>query len=386
VKFLFATDGYPGFEGTKSGSGIGTFLAGLADGLSAKGHECHILTWGDAGAPASQMVGGVRVHLVTRGYWRLRDRLIPGWHDVAARRAAARALDHAHRFDWIEVESDEGVDIGIQRDFPKRTILRVHTTLNHMVAYKKTRRSRSARSSLDRERRSILLAPRLVVSTAEHGAELSRLFPGMRQPTVLPLGLKLGDGEQHRAYGGAPPEFLVVGTPDLRKGFDRIRPVLESYARRYGPCRCAIVSDCGPASRARFGLLDPLPSGIDLSWHSGLSDGEMSRRYRESSVLLHLARYESYGYPPIEAAARSTPVVATRAGIAPSLLRGEWEHLLVDGDDPDECSRALDVAVKEARRIGLALRDRFEREFSQTIAIDKYLEYLGQIDPRGDAT
>ena len=382
MKLLFATDGFPGAEGTKSGSGIGTYLACLTRGLIDEGHECHVLTWGLPAAPVSQVIGGVHVHLVGRGYWRLRDRLLPGWHDVSARRAAVRALDRVHRFDWIEVESDEGVDIGIQRDFPDRCLLRVHTTLTQMVDYKKVARTWSTRSYLSRERRSVRLARHVVVSTSEHGTELLRLFPGMKRPSVLPLGAADGDLGVRRTSEGAIPEFLVVGTPDLRKGFDRIRPVLESYASRHGACRCALVSACPQTLRAEFGLMPPFPDGIEVRWYEGLDDVEMSRRFEQASVVLHLARYESYGYPPLEAAARSVPVVATRTGIAPDLLRGDLATLLVDGDDPVDCSRALSLAVKDAGRIGRELRARYDREHSREIALGRYLGYLKGLEAR----
>ena len=377
-KILFSTDGFPGVEGAGAGSGIGRHLAELTSGLNARGHECHVLTWGQAGAPTPQVVDGVRVHLTSRGYWPLFERLIPGSRDVATRRVAARRLVAEYDFDWIEIQSDEGIDIGIQRDFPGRCILRVHTTLAQMVHYKEVIPTRATRAYLARERKSLQMALRLIVSTSRHAAELQRLFHLRIQPRVLPLGfdpprgVESGQGEEPRQVS---PTFLIVGSLDRRKGSDRLRGALDAYVRRYGPCRCVVVTSTAPGGRAEFNL-GSAPACVEIVWLSALPDEQLYAEYARASALLHLARYESFGYPPVEAAALGTPVVATATGVAHDLLEGDLIRFLVDGDDPEEIATALSEAVRSPT-LGPELRARHARRFSRDATVSNYLATLG---------
>jgi hypothetical protein len=99
LRFLFAGPGYPGAEGTGSGSGIGTYMRELALGLTAQGHQCHALVWSEDGRPGESMVEGVAVHRVPRGYWKVIERFFPDSRTVWNRGQAVKQLDRLNRFD-----------------------------------------------------------------------------------------------------------------------------------------------------------------------------------------------------------------------------------------------------------------------------------------------
>jgi glycosyltransferase involved in cell wall biosynthesis len=108
--------------------------------------------------------------------------------------------------------------------------------------------------------------------------------------------------------------------------------------------------------------------------------------YEKASVLLHLARYESFGYPLIEAAALSVPIVATATGIAPELLTGELARFLVAGDDPVACARALAEAASGRSRIGRALNLRYQMNFTRDHMVKAYLLALERDRDSGAST
>ena len=414
MKFLFIGPGYPGVVGADAGSGIGTYLRELALGLTARGHECHVLVWGTPPAAeresvespewrlkvsellslfcqvelASQHMSGVMFHFLQHSYWPIIEKFAPDSRDVYNLRQAVRGLDRRHGFDWIEIESEEGIAIGVQRDFSKKVVLRIHTTLKQMVLYKQVPASWPVNWRLSREARSFRQAMFVMTHSRLHAEEIRSLFALAVPVYVVPIGIQVPDrsdvsthssssdaGDPSVALSQAGPRFLMVGTADRRKGFDRIRPVLEAFLSQYGPCELIVVSGCGDEAKRRFAL-SSAPVGVNIRWRSRLTDGEMNAEYANASVLLHLARYESFGLPFIEAAARGVPIVSTAVGVAPELLAGELESFLVDGDDPAACARALAEAVARRVAFGRELKQRYHAGFTRDIMTERYLDQI----------
>ena len=392
MKFLFIGPDYPGVGRAGSGSGIAIYLREIALGLTARGHCCHVLVWSAADSKAELSLGirgfdekeachaeGITIFELAHSYWPLLERIAPDSRDAHSLRRAVGMLDSAHGYDWIEIQSEEGIGIGVQKDWPMSTILRVHTTLDHMAECKQVPPSARLRYRLARERRSLRLARHLVTHSQGHADDVARRF-GIERPAVVYHGVDIETDVSPAVEPDerpARPRILMVGTADRRKGFDRIRGVLDRYGGA-GGCTVVIVSRCSEEEKRTFRLQSPLPAGVEIEWLSGIDADRMAREYRRASALLHLARYESFGRPLIEAAAFGIPVVTTRVGIAPELLAGELERFLVTGDDPAEVVRALDAAIAERTAVGRVLRERYERTFTRDRMVVSYLQMLGE--------
>jgi glycosyltransferase involved in cell wall biosynthesis len=117
-------------------------------------------------------------------------------------------------------------------------------------------------------------------------------------------------------------------------------------------------------------------SRIIVEWKSGLSEEELANEYDNATVYLHLARYESFGVPLIEAAAHGVPIVSTRVGIAPELLEGELAACLVNGDDPEACAQVIGWAIQERARIRVRLLERHRESFTRDRMTQQYLGNL----------
>jgi len=380
LKFLFVGPGYPGVPGAANGSGIGTYVRELALGLTARGHRCHVLAWSENGAFAEHCVEGVTVHLVPPAYWRGIERFWPDSRKMWTRGRAAAQLDRCHHFNWIEIQSDEGIDLAVQRRFHERVIMRVHTTLAQMCRIKGVVPNRLTPHYAERERRSFRLADRIIASSDLHARELEKLFPELPAAEIVPLGCGRAEfidpGREFSSETG-PARFLVVGTFDQRKGTDRLRDVAGRYASLHGSCELRLVSSTPRAAlAAQFDLADPCPPGVSVRYLTNLAPQELEQEYRQATAYLHLARYESFGYPLIEAAAVGTPVIATATGIASELLEGDLQPLLVNGDDPADCVRALRLAVVERAILGARVFEAYANRFTRDHMTERYLNVL----------
>ena len=376
MRLLFTTPGYPGIPQADSGSGIGTYVREMTQGLIERGHECHVLTWSKTGESGSSDMYGVQVHWQPRGMWPVLERWWPDGRNLWLRRQAVRRLDRQTPFDWIEIQSDEGLDIGVQRAFPEKTVLRVHTTLKQMMAAKNVPQSPRRRAYLRREAASFRLARRVITHSAAHADALQQVHPELPKPAIVPHGLGSVLLPARRVAPLDQPRFLVVGTLDRRKGTDRLAAVAKAYAGAHGPLELRIISSSPVEGLTQFGLFTEQLPQVTVTYRSDLSPHELEREYHEASALLHLARYESFGLPLIEAAAAGLPVVATRTGVAPDLLNGELSELLVDGDRPGDCVRAMHAAVTANQQLSAAIFRSYQRHFTRAAMVAGFLQVL----------
>jgi glycosyltransferase involved in cell wall biosynthesis len=339
------------------------------------------MVWSLDGSAGEQIVDGVSIHFVPRRYWPVLERWWPDTRNEWTRDRVAARLDRRHRFDWIEIQSDEGVDHRLQKRFRGRVVLRIHTTLFQMCKYKEVNPTHLTETWLARERRSFSMADKILTHSPIHAAELVTLFPGIASPRIVAHGCGSASPLEFPNEG---PEvqadrarFLVVGTLDLRKGTDRLRTVAARYAQVHGACELRLVSPSPESAlKEHFGLGPPYPPGVSVRYLTGLSPQDLAQEYRRATAYLHLARYESFGYPLIEAASSGTPVVATRTGIAPDLLGGPLESLLVDGEDPEDCVRAMGRVAGSRHDLGRQIRHAHAERFTRACMTDRYLQTL----------
>jgi glycosyltransferase involved in cell wall biosynthesis len=382
MRLLFVSPGYPGLDAVDSGSGIGSYVQQMAQGLLERGHECQVLTWSRRGQNGSCDVDGVRVHYEGRRVWPVLDRWSPEGRNVAVRAWAARRLDRRTPFDWIEIQNDEGVDVGIQRVLPHKTVLRVHTTLKQIIATKKVELNARRRTYLRLEEMSFRLAKRVITHSASHAAALRAMHPELCRPQIIPHGVGT---TSDRCCSPPPalvlPRILVVGTLDLRKGTDRLAAALAECARVCGPVEVRFVSASPQSQLREFGLRPGELPQVTVTYRSSLSPDELAEEYRSATVLLHLARYESFGLPLIEAASWGLPVLATATGVAPELLTGRLASLVLDGDCPVDCARALREAIAGGCELRAATFESYAQRFTRTAMVDAFLGALDAWSP-----
>ena len=90
-----------------------------------------------------------------------------------------------------------------------------------------------------------------------------------------------------------------------------------------------------------------------------VTDEDLVRLYNLADVLAYPSLSEGFGFPPLEAMACGTPVVAANAGAVPEVVRDA--ALLVDPRSPAPLAAALRRAIEDdptRRRLAVLGRER----------------------------
>jgi glycosyltransferase involved in cell wall biosynthesis len=94
------------------------------------------------------------------------------------------------------------------------------------------------------------------------------------------------------------------------------------------------------AARVRHALSDPAVAGR-VRVHGRISDEQLAALYAEADVLVLPSTHEGYGMVLAEALEAGLPIVATRVGAVPEVVRDALEAELVPPDDVGALARAL---------------------------------------------
>ena len=209
--------------------------------------------------------------------------------------------------------------------------------------------------------------PRLLVANSQaalrsahgHGVAAKRLrfFPNVVDTDYFRPGSGAGDGVYR---------VLAVGRLDRAKRFDRFIAVLDQARRLSGQDVRGILVGAGALrsaleSQARARGL----SAEQLEFRGAVSN--MLPVYREADALVLTSDYEGTPNVVLEAMACGLPVIATRVGDVPEIVRhGETGFLVAPSDAEAIAERLVDLLRDRALggRLGSTARGHAERHYS----------------------
>ncbi len=172
------------------------------------------------------------------------------------------------------------------------------------------------------------------------------------------------------------PRFLFVGRAnDPRKRVDlfiaacaelhRVSPGLDFVA--------TVVSSVMPDY--------PRQGGVTFETLSGISDAELIDLYGSSTALVLTSEQEGLGIAAMEAMACGLPVISTRCGGPETFIEDNITGFFVT-DDPRKIAEAMyTLATKSGvrERMGVAARDKIEREFSERVWNSQFESLLNHL-------
>lgn len=227
----------------------------------------------------------------------------------------------------------------------------------------------------------------LIAVSSTTRVDLDHLWSPRAQVTVVPeaprdLPEPASREELSERFDLEGPYFLSVGTLEPRKN---LGVLLEAYARFVGrtadPPALVIVGATGWGGAAESTRRAARSLGSRLRPLGFVEDAEIASLYAHARALIHPARYEGFGLPPVEAMAAGTAVAAAAAGALPEVLGDA--ALYFDPTDAAALSRLLgqlagdDAVVRDLERLGLERAGLYSWDRAARETVEVYRQVAG---------
>ncbi len=383
LNVIFVSQDYPPY-GT---GGIATLTANAAQGLAALGHEVRVITRTDAG-PTVDLVGNVWLHRVpddatapeppgnscARG---------PFPSHIASRCAAVshetrRIMGYRH-VDLVYGPIWDVEALAVLCESPLPVITHAETTMSVSCRVRDDWRT-------DPDFQRLIAQPLISAETALAGGSLVIHAISEAIADTVTIDCALSDrvpveiiplGIQHDANIGDVRSdglrLLFVGRLEPRKGIDLLLGVAPRLLAALPDLIIDIIGNDtirladGTTYRERFESEHAEAWLGRLTFHGETNDAELDHHYRSCSVFVAPSRYESFGLVYLEAMRYGKPVVGSRIGGVPEIVRDGIDGLLVGVDDSEQLYDSLFQLLSDVdtrRQMGVSARQRVVDRFS----------------------
>jgi len=203
---------------------------------------------------------------------------------------------------------------------------------------------------------SLLLARKVIAVSSATKAAISKFaYPFVRKTTVILQGVEKSFAPE--LIETEPEYLLYVGGRERRKNIGGIFKAYELAVNKWNiglPLKLTGTRESLGAEDAS--VLVKLAASVQerISFTGFVPDGEMPNLYRKASALIFPSKAEGFGFPPLEAIACGTPVIASRSGSIPEVLGDA--AIFVDSDDLDSIADGIRTIA-----LDLALRSRLSK-------------------------
>src|SRR5579859_5791836 len=145
----------------------------------------------------------------------------------------------------------------------------------------------------------------------------------------------------------AQPRMLFPGAPVARKNLDLVLYAMAKAAPESALGRACLQISGGAAGRFpdRVAQIRELGLAGRVEWLGQIPIEDMPAVYSAADVCVYPSLYEGFGFPPLEAMASGTPVVASNAASLPEMLGGA--ALLVDPHDVRGFTAAVESVLSD---------------------------------------
>lgn len=401
MRIIYQVMGWPP---ERTPNGIVTYVGSVAAALRKAGHDPRIVAMiGDAaGDPHATIVRAGDDDYAKRTLAeRIEFRLAPNreWFNLPARQIARTisADSDLRSADIIEAEESFGWANVLSRRLRRPVVIRLHGP--HFLvgaAASDGPPSRFDRERVQREGAAIAAAP-MVTAPSQFVVDAVERHYGQRlkRAVIIPNPTPAAEKPALWTPEGADPDMLLfVGRFDRIKGADILLEAYAALARErprlkltfVGPDESDISIDGAKYGRAAFVERFLPPDVAARVTFTGLLPPQAIDEYRKRAALTIVAsRIEMFANVVIEAMATGSPLVATRVGGVPDIVRHEETGLLVAPE-----AGALSVAISRllddrafAARIGAAARKdataRFTPDRVAAATIDAYRTFLDSV-------
>jgi len=137
------------------------------------------------------------------------------------------------------------------------------------------------------------------------------------------------------------PKILCVGALWYRKGIDTLLKAMPEVIRGYPQASLKIVGQGNKSEYLELAEKLKIISAIHLT--GTIPHEKISPLYREADIFVLPSRHlgETFGNAVLEAMASGRPVIATKVGALPHLVKHGETGMLVEPENPHELARAI---------------------------------------------
>ena len=186
--------------------------------------------------------------------------------------------------------------------------------------------------------------------------------------TVTYNGIDLSDFDIRPNRASERPTVLFVGGLEPRRGLEYLVLAMEAVIHHIPEARLIAVAKTGFRGTDDWRFFEQLANraGVRdrMEFHESVSQETLLGFYSECDVLVLPSKTEGWGLSLMEAMACRKPVIASRVGGIPELVRDGREGLLVEAGDVSELALAIVKLLGDEKlrsRMGQAGRARVER-------------------------
>jgi glycogen(starch) synthase len=379
MKILFHSWEY----GTGSG-GIAQYMHQMATGLGDHGHRAFVVAGRREGFPEVEETAYGRVY-------RMYDR-----SDVRSPWLTERVLELAvkHQVDVIEGADHWGECAGIiQRASRPPVLIKYHgcqivnaltsaevvypwQRLTVGIALMRIRSQRHA-ERICVERADMVQAPsqKIVDDFTEQGTPLPEKLEIV--PNMLARCPKPSSGVHEEA---SRPTLLYAGRLELRKGLQYLPGIVREVRRKFPDVLELAGNDCyarGLGSLREWLRRQFVGMEDNVRFLGGLDGAALDAAYRRSAMLVFPTKWDNFPMSVLESMGYAKPVVTTRNGGMPEMLKGTGA-VIADADN-DEFSRGICnfLADSDLRtRVGKACRERVLSHYMTDQVVEQYIRFL----------
>jgi len=184
----------------------------------------------------------------------------------------------------------------------------------------------------------------------------------------------------HRKEQG---RLIMVGrTGDRKKGILYLLQALKLLKGDDVDLKLTIVDKLTPGDSFALKLVEKYGLGDMVTFTGRLTTEELVSQYSAAEVAITSSVYEGFGLPAAEAMACEVPVIATKAGALPEVVKEGETGILVPPKNPHALATAIKRLLEDEsmrRRMGVEGRKRMERHFSWPEAGRKMLQVYEEV-------
>ncbi len=202
-------------------------------------------------------------------------------------------------------------------------------------------------------------------------------------------GMDLSDFSDLPARTASHPTVLFVGGLEPRKGLEYLIRAMERVLDVVPEVRLVAVAKTGFRGTDQWQMYKSLAQELNvlgrIEYSETVDEPTLLQYYSNCDVLVLPSKTEGWGLSLMEAMACGKPVVASRAGGIPELVRDGVDGILVDAGDVRWLAEAIVRLLKDPglrAQMGVAGRERatqFSWDRTAQVVLDSYAASLNSV-------